>query len=107
MLAACATGQQSFTYPLRVEARLVLLTNGLCLGFSLLQIGFDFRGSPEVIGDHLIHIGKIQGQVLLDDFFCRCALREGCDNIVQCYTCLTDSNDAVGVGDKGYGFSDK
>jgi len=78
-----AASQQAVTHALRVKAGLILHSHRVRLDFSLLQVRFDFRWPSEVIADHVIDIGEIQGGILLDDFFSSCAVRVAPQNSVE------------------------
>src|SRR5204862_4034689 len=47
------------------------------------EAGADRRGSPQVVAEHGVHVGKRDRRILLRDFLSRCALQEGSDQRVE------------------------
>ena len=56
--------QRVLSYARRVEVRLVLLAHLLGLLSPLIEIGLDLRALAQVVCDHIIDVGKLNGWVL-------------------------------------------
>jgi hypothetical protein len=105
LLSSCDGPEDGHGYR-GVKPHLVLVMDGLCLHFSLLQVGFDFQRATKIIAD-LIDIGEIQGWILLSDIFGSGSITEGGYQGVKGNACLAHSHHTIRVSRKGDDFCSK
>ena len=80
---------------MRIETRPILASNGFGFLLSLAKIRFDFGAMPKEVADDRIHVGQIQGVVLLDDLLRRGTLLKRRDDRIERYAGSRDSDHSV------------